>query len=332
MAALIQERKFINSYLKDKKEFSLLKLKGDASERKYYRVTFKDHSSPLILMVDTPDKEKQSQDNYYNIWKHLSACDLNLPQIYHYDKTSKQMLLEDCGDTLLCEIALQGNQPQIERLYRQALDELLKIQTIGSENRDNCIAFSLAFDTEKLIWELNFFLKHVQSAAAKIREKDLNFIQQECLKICDILANEPRVLTHRDYHSKNLLVKNEQIKTIDFQDARLGPVQYDLVSLLKDSYANLDKDLVNKLTEYYLSQKEKREKLPPDRKHFSYIFDLMTFQRSLKACGTFCFLQAEKNKKEYMQYFTLALSYAKQSIEEKKEYQKLKDTLFGYFA
>jgi len=329
--SLTKEEQVINNYINKTKEYSFVKLKGDASERQYYRTLFKDNSPSLILMVPSLLSQKEEQEKYINIRNYLSDFKVNVPLIYHYDEPSKIMLLEDLGDTLLYDIIKKTAKETFIPLYKKAIDELIKIQFKTLSGSRNCSAFTISFDEEKLMWELNFFLTHAQKIFNKIPSPELAKIREDCKKIVATLACEPQVLNHRDYHSKNLMVQHEQIKIIDFQDARLGPCQYDLVSLIKDSYANLDFKLIQELIEYYLEQKETIEQKKENREKFFYIFDLMTFQRSLKACGTFCYLNIEKQRSEYMEHYPIALNYAKESLKNKDEYRLLLENLCTYF-
>jgi aminoglycoside/choline kinase family phosphotransferase len=111
------------------------------------------------------------------------------------------------------------------------------------------LPYSIAFDRDKLMWELNFFVKHFVEAyrGINIPPAARGALDQEWVAITDELASEPRVLCHRDYHSRNLMVHAGGLYIIDFQDARLGPDTYDLASLLRDSYIDLSEDRVDEL-------------------------------------------------------------------------------------
>ena len=101
--------------------------------------------------------------------------------------------------------------------------------------------FGIAFDRDKLMWELNFFVKHFLEAYRGVVDPGgaREALSEEWLAIADELAGEPRVLCHRDYHSRNLMLHDRRLYIIDFQDARMGPDTYDLASLLRDSYVDL---------------------------------------------------------------------------------------------
>src|SRR6185503_8428805 len=124
-------------------------------------------------------------------------------------------------------------------LYREAVGLIDTLQRRGAELASpSFVPYGIAFDVEKLTWELQFFTKHFVEAyrGAQISPSAREALATEYAAIAEELASEPRVLCHRDYHSRNLMLHDGSLYIIDFQDARLGPDTYDLVSLLRDSY------------------------------------------------------------------------------------------------
>ncbi|MEA3346802.1 MAG: phosphotransferase, partial [Candidatus Auribacterota bacterium] len=137
-------------------------------------------------------------------------------------------------------------------------------------------------------------------------KKDLRILLQRFSDICGILEREPKVVTHRDYHSRNIFLKDGKIYVLDFQDARLGPRQYDLCSLLRDSYFPLPSQSIERLIYYYLD----KSGIPSSEfARFFKIFDIMSFQRNLKAAGTFGYMSVIKNKKTYAKYLPRTFDY-----------------------
>ena len=135
-----------------------------------------------------------------------------------------------------------------------------------------------------MTWELAFFQSEFLHAYRNVSlvPSAAEALRQELLTIAEELAAEPRVLCHRDYHSRNLMVHRNRLVVIDFQDARMGPATYDLVSLLRDCYVDLSQNLVAAMTDCFL------EAVPTERTaDFGRRFDLMSVQRHLKALGTF---------------------------------------------
>jgi aminoglycoside/choline kinase family phosphotransferase len=268
-----------------------------------------------------------------NVQRYLRAHSIPVPEIVWVDSNHGFILLEDLGDVTL-ESALQGaSREQMGNWYRQALDILLTLQQPSDvAPRTSCIAFSLAFDVEKLMWELDFFLTHMikQLCAQQLLPVDEIALRDQFLNIAALLARQPRVFTHRDYHSRNLMVHQERLRLIDFQDARLGPCQYDLASLLYDSYIVLPADLRATLLTYYLDQQTATAGSPVEREAFLLIFDYMCLQRNLKALGTFAFQTVVKRTSRYLEAIPPTLSYIHEHLSRHPELRELKDLLGEY--
>jgi N-acetylmuramate 1-kinase len=326
-------------------------LKGDASNRSYYRLHYANGNSPatMVLMeLAEPEAFKKSEEAvsaasvsvrelpYINILRHLAKADVAVPNLYYYDPAAGLLFLEDLGDRTL-EIELGDcNEEAVRRYYRLAIDELFKIQGPATRDRDrSCIAFGRAFDVPLLMWEFDHFLEYGIEARTgiSIKAADRKTIRNEFLKISEALSAEPKVLTHRDYHSRNLMVHRNRIWLLDFQDALLGPRVYDLASLLKDSYSILGESLVDDLIDYYL---ENGPALKDDgtkehgRAAFRRGFDFMSIQRNLKAAGRFVYIDAVKKKNYLLPYIPQTLEYVRRNLERYAELKRLRDALRPY--
>ena len=139
------------------------------------------------------------------------------------------------------------------------------------------------------------------------------------------LAAEPRVLCHRDYHSRNLMLHSGSLFIIDFQDARMGPDTYDLVSLLRDSYVDLTERELDDLIAYFLALKG-----GADPGEFRRRFDLMALQRNLKALGTFGYQTIARGNPVYIQYIPRTLRYARTNLERHARFARLRELLARY--
>ncbi len=186
--------------------------------------------------------------------------------------------------------------------------------------------YRIAFDVEKLTWELEFFVKHYllayKGAAPSDAERDA--LRREWSAIVEELAGEPRVLCHRDYHSRNLMLHDDSLYIIDFQDARMGPDTYDLVSLLRDSYVDLSPQQVDGLIAYFLAHKTGET---VDETEFRRRFDLMALQRNLKALGTFGYMTTSRNNTVYIQYIPRTLAYVKANLAKYPRFERLQSLL-----
>ncbi|NGZ60976.1 MAG: aminoglycoside phosphotransferase, partial [Nitrospira sp. LK265] len=145
--------------------------------------------------------------------------------------------------------------------------------------------------------------------------------------IAELLAGQPRAFTHRDYHSRNLMVDGSRLGVIDFQDALMGPTTYDLASLLRDAYIQLDEALVDDLVGYYLDQLAERRFVWTDRAAFRRLFDLTSIQRNLKAAGRFVYIDRVKGNPKFLADIPRVLSYVKRNLEKYSELETLRKHL-----
>src|SRR5262245_44553657 len=211
-------------------DFQVQALQGDASDRRYYRLIFATEIEGMtsLVLMRLARPYTAGELPFVNVQRYLSLKQIPVPDVFWDDSTHGLVLLEDLGDVTL-EAALQGaSREQTSHWYRQALDVLLRLQHPESvASRASCVAFGLAFDVEKLMWELDFCLTHMieQLCAQQLTSGYQAALRGQFWKITAILARQPRVLTHRDYHSRNLMVQQDRLRVIDFQDARLGPCQ-----------------------------------------------------------------------------------------------------------
>jgi aminoglycoside/choline kinase family phosphotransferase len=181
---------------------------------------------------------------------------------------------------------------------------------------------------DKLTWEMNFFIKHFLEAyrGAVITSTDRQALDEELSRIVAELAAEPRVLCHRDYHSRNLMLLNDRLQVIDFQDARMGPDTYDMVSLLRDSYVDLPEDLVDGLIQEFLVMKGQAGAARVYRTRFN----LMALQRNLKALGTFGYQTTARGNPVYIQYIPRTLRYAGDNLRSTDRLSALRRVLTKY--
>ncbi len=307
-------------------------LTGDASDRQFYRARLPGGQTRIVMALAPPLPAPADPDDlpYINILNHLRICRVPVPELHHYDPAEGLLVLEDLGDTTLEEhVRRRGIIPSLS-LYRKAVEELLTLQLVGTRKRcEHCMAFRFSFDLEKLMWELNFFLEHtVQGYFERcVAQADAERIRRHFERLCRVIAEQPKYFTHRDYHSRNLMVHNGIIGIIDFQDARLGPLQYDLCSLLRDSYVRLPEEVVDELIALYLDGRDRMEGTQTDRPEFRRMFDWVSIQRNLKAAGTFGYMAVVKGKKEYLRYLPNTFGYVRENLAQYPELQDLRSAL-----
>jgi hypothetical protein len=300
-------------------------LTGDASDRRYFRVVRGDGSS-MVLSLHAGPIERASLP-FANVSELLRQMPVPTPAILGHSDPLGILALEDLGDVTLQAHLAAASTTESTALYREAIDLIDTLQSRGAElTQDAYLPYRLAFDVEKLTWELDFFATHFVEGfrGASLSAAERIALDREFSAIAAELANEPRVLCHRDYHSRNLMVHADRLYLIDFQDARLGPDTYDLVSLLRDSYVELDGPTVDALIAYFLTR-QGRHAAPAHE--FRRRFDLMAVQRNLKALGTFGFQAVARQNAAYAQYVPRTLGYVRANLERYPRFARLRDLL-----
>jgi N-acetylmuramate 1-kinase len=300
----------------------VVKLDGDASTRSYYRMLFQDGSSAILMQY--PEPATPDLASFLDVHAFLAARGLPVPKIHSVFPTDGLVILEDLGDDLLETLVEQSTQDRIFHLYTQAVDLLLTMRRVTRGVRSGCVAFQLAFDLKKLMQEMEFFMTHFVRGLCKTQPSQAtsHTIERFFSRICGLLASEPRILTHRDYHSRNLMVHKESLVMIDFQDARMGPAQYDLASLLRDSYVTLPDELVDALVERYREGMEHEAQVSADR--FRYVFDVMSLQRNIKALGTFGYQISARGSRRYVSSIPRTGSYVARNIAMHDEFSSFR--------
>jgi aminoglycoside/choline kinase family phosphotransferase len=312
-------------------QFQVFQLAGDASSRKYYRVVQGEKS--FVLMNWEPFPENEDEYPLLSVLAHFQKHKIHTPKIIAKSPKEGLLLQEDLGDlTLERKFWENQNQEHILPFYKMAIDEIIKIHYPASLDKTNCYAFKIQFDTEKFTWELNYALKNLLQDLCKFNftAAELKGLEEDFHKISTKLDQEPKLISHRDYHSRNLMLKHGKMRVIDFQDARLGPVQYDLVSLLKDSYVELDNNLADHLLKYYLSERSRVYEPIKDLKHFNYIYEIQSVQRCFKACGSFASFFVMRNDTRYLKYIKNTLDKVRYSLNDLNEFQNLSNILEKY--
>jgi aminoglycoside/choline kinase family phosphotransferase len=337
------------------KEVSVQRLPGDASNRTYYRDSYKkgDASHSLILMaLSDAEPFKASEEAvsgtsapitelpFINIERHLRHCGIAVPEILHADLEKGWILLEDLGDVMISDVVCKNalHSKKVSELYQSAIDTLIQIQRFATPSGGRpTIAHTRAFDQALFVWEFDHFIEYgiEKREGFIIPEKDRQMIRAYFSDIALRLATLPQVFTHRDYHSRNLMVQQAgdaafTIRVIDFQDALMGPCQYDLASLLRDSYIDLPEEVIDSLIGYYVTQWEEQTGEQIQRELFLEFFDLISIQRNMKAAGRFVFVDQVKKNPKFLPYVAPTLAKVKRNLEKNKRLKPLHDLLAQY--
>jgi aminoglycoside/choline kinase family phosphotransferase len=326
----LQTRERIDRYLRESglidSRARVVPLTGDASDRKYFRVITPDASSYVIALHTGPFDFASLP--FGNVADLLRQVPLPVPTIFGHSDPLGIVALQDLGDVTLQAHLGAASPVEHAALYRQAVALIAQLQRRGAElESDRYVPYRVAFDVEKLTWELDFFVKHFVEAyrGVTLTASERAALGSEWAPIVQELASEPRVLCHRDYHSRNLMLHDGSLYIIDFQDARMGPDTYDLASLLRDSYVDIPDRDIDELIAYFLALTGRER----DRSaaEFRRRFDLMALQRNLKALGTFGYQTATRRNPVYIQYIPRTLRYARTNLEKYGRFDRLRTIL-----
>lgn len=288
------------------------KLVGDASTRVFLRLFFDSGESSIAMCY--PDSSISEDILFIEVHGYLQGLGLPVPDIQKHFKNLGILILEDLGDHLL-ENIVQNADEQTSRLWYSRAVELLSSMIRASNScPDRCVAHSLAFDFEKLSFEMDFFINNFVKGLLKsnLKQSVESELRNNLYSVCNILAKEQRFFAHRDFHSRNLMINDERLVMIDFQDARMGPAQYDLASLLRDSYVRLDDELIDFLIDEFYQATRNLIRQSPEK--FRSVFDLMSFQRNIKALGTFGYQTNVVGSNRYVSSIARTTSYIARSL------------------
>jgi aminoglycoside/choline kinase family phosphotransferase len=310
------------------------RLAGHASLRSYWRVGAPPRSQ--VVMVMPPDAKPEEvtkggapQVNpFVDVQRYLASLGVRVPAIHAFYEAEGLMVLEDLGDEML-ETRLLAGDPR-ETLYARAVDQLAKLRAHAEARPHGSVAFTRAFDRDLYRWELEHFREWGLEAwkGARLSSAEKAVVDEAFERIARALDAEPKGFTHRDYQSRNLMVlpSGEQA-VIDFQDALLGPRQYDLVALLRDSYVELEPPFVEAMLHRWLDRFEAEGGPRLDHGPFREVFDLLTVQRKLKDAGRFVFIDRVKKNPGFLVSIPASLRYVRDAFARRPDLAPLQDVL-----
>ncbi len=279
-------------------------LTPDASTREYFRVKW---NSETAIACVYPESFVADEQTYLDVTRLFLAAGLPVAEIYDFDELLGVIVQEDFGDMILRDILLEAEVETRENYLSEAISLIARIQAATPKAfEQNSIASRLSFDFEKLSWELDFFTVHYFETYKKepLNENDSKLLKTELAEVALELESLATVLTHRDFHAANLMLdKNNNLRIIDHQDARLGSIAYDLVSLLLDRVTILPTpEWLAEKRRFFLSEREKLGLAKISENEFSQEFRLQTIQRCLKAIGTFSFQSVNRGKTYFIPF------------------------------
>lgn len=288
-------------------------LAGDAGFRRYYRT----NTVPSLVAVDSPPA-KENNSAYLNISHALQSQMVRTPIIYAVNAEQGFMLLEDFGEQLLLPAL---NQQSVDSLYGQAETCLLQIQQLLPNEQ-----IFPSYNSQRLRDEMALFPQWFvgELLGSSLHQDETAMLERLFTCLVENALQQPQVLVHRDYHSRNLmLLADGDMGVIDFQDAVWGPVTYDLVSLLKDCYIRWPATMVRQRA---LAFKQRLLTADPgldiEDQQFLRWFDLMGLQRHIKVMGIFARLALRDGKYSYLQDLPMVIDY---SLEAARQYPEAEE-------
>lgn len=324
-------------------------LTGDASSRSYVRLHLSgDGPATTVVMMMAGSALPLSSDElavfkeplkelpYLNVYRFLQSLGITVPETYYDGSKEGFLLLEDIGDVPLRDAAHGLAAEKIEELYRKAIDQLVRLQVEGTRRGDeSCIAFQQAFDHRLFMWEFEHF---IEWGLEKREEKPLSAAEGRELRamfdeISTRLDRVPRFLNHRDYHSWNLFVQNNEIRVIDFQDALLAPATYDLETLLndRDTPVVITPELEQTLVNYYHTTWHDSGGSAITQEQMWEEYNLCLLQKASKVVGRFYYLELEKKKTGYSRYIPPTLATVRRVVARLPQYQRLQEIIATHF-
>lgn len=279
-------------------------LTPDASTREYFRIDW--YGATAVACV-YPEAFVPEDHPYLDVTNLFRAAGLPVAEIYAFDGEAGVIVHEDFGNTTLRDVLLTSDEKAREDYLAEAISLIARIQAATPRAYEmNSISSRLQFDFEKLSWELDYFTDNYFEAFRKspLNEAEAADLKRELDDVARDLAGRARVLTHRDFHAANLMLdKENNLRIIDHQDARIGATSYDLVSLLLDrvTEAPTPEWLAGKRRQF-LDERERLGLEKIDEEEFAHEFRLQTIQRCLKAIGTFSYQLAVRGKTHYLPY------------------------------
>lgn len=302
---------------------SLTPLSGDASFRRYF--TSRPGATTYVLVDAPPDKEDSHA--FVQIARSFLAAGVNVPVVFEADYARGFMCLSYLGDTLLWEqldaLKRDNRLTEVYTVYRRCFEILLHIQGV----REGGDILLPPFDAAMLHREMDLFREWFCGGimGLDLADDDHELLDAGFEKLVDSALGQPQVCVHRDYHSRNLVYREDgEFGVLDFQDAVIGPLTYDLVSLVKDCYISWPKSMIRDWALQYANMAQTAGIIDRfDDQDFLRAFDLMGVQRHLKAVGIFSRLYLRDGKAGYLGDIPRTLAYIKEVLGDYPDFYPL---------
>ena len=312
--------KEINKWLSSLEGYSfsdIQQINSDASFRNYFRV-IDDRKGSFIVMDSDPSLE--NNEKFLYVADLLKKISMPIPNIHHIDDSGRYFLISDLGKKTLYN---HRRESHFLSFYDRAIELLVLMQINGARLKIQLPSYDDAsLYSEMELFKEWFCFHELGLSVQKIEKIDFDTLFMQLIQSA---SNQERVLVHRDYHSRNIIISDDdEMGFIDFQDAVSGPITYDIVSLLKDCYIKIEPEQMNNMLRIYYDYLIKNHMTNKPLSEFIMDFDLMGIQRHLKAIGIFSRLKHRDKKNNYINDIPLTMGYLKHLGNQ---YESLKDVL-----
>ena len=291
---------------------------SDASFRNYFRA-IDDEKGSFIVMDSDPSLE--NNEKFMGVSDLLNKISMPIPSIFEQDDSGRYFLISDLGQKTLFDCRKES---KTEEFYNRAIELLVFMQANGGSLMNQLPQY----DDSLLHSEMELFKEWFCFHELGLSVRQLEKIDFDPLfnHLAQRANHQDRVLVHRDYHSRNIVIsdKKEKLGLVDYQDAVCGPITYDIVSLLRDCYVKIDLPKMHDMLRMYYDHLVKNQMTNKPLNEFMIDFDLMGAQRHLKAIGIFSRLKHRDNKEAYMNDIPLTMSYLKHLS---KQYEMIDDLM-----
>ena len=306
------------------------RLPGDGSNRTLYRVKWNGESFILVMNENPKENENgvNENDSFAYICDHLKKKGVAVPEIFRYQREKGWFILEDLGRVHLYDqaVSLKGDPDRLMSLYKEVLDILPIIQIETAKGFDQTMVLNPPYDLQFILQrESGYFCRSYLEGYLK-----LDFNEEALFEDLKALAERASLIGKRfflyyDFQSKNIMVKDKTLRFIDFQGGRLGPLHYDLASLILDPYVDIPKDMHQELIAYYLDRTGKLFQV--DKASFLSEYPVIAIHRIMQMLGAFGFLSKVKKKHSFETYIPTAVNNLKQMVQLDtfSRYRRLKE-------
>lgn len=312
-------------------------LAGDASSRLYWRWSCSPQDTKIICVYpEKDDLTASSFQRFINWQKFYIENGFNVPKIHYVDEKIQLMVMDDLGKNSLLEYLTNQSEELELEMMKKAIDQIIKLGQFQIDKKE--FVHLPKFNLEKLQFEIGHTITYFYQNYLEVNNHDiLNEMRSEWALFLDPLTHGPWKLSHRDFHSRNIMIKRDTLGLIDFQDTMLGLEVYDLCSLLDDCYRRVTPAVYHQCLVYYWDQVS----LVKKSTHFSSFYEFMYFyqrmkiQRQFKAIGSFAYVWKKRNNPRYLKYISYVMESIKTSFATMsgKETKKLERLLFeNYYA